>query len=134
MNVLGPDLLLVVAAAVMVAGGVYLVLERSLTRVAVGLVLIGNGVNVLFIVTGGPRGGAPIVGVTPEEAMSDPLPQAMVLMVILGIAQLVLLWLNTLAGNRPPTLLFLVPVLTSSILWFWLYLALHWLRRRFDVY
>lgn len=82
MNVLGPDLLLVVAAAVMVAGGVYLVLERSLTRVAVGLVLIGNGVNVLFIVTGGPRGGAPIVGVTPEEAMSDPLPQAMVLTAI----------------------------------------------------
>ncbi|HTO20449.1 MAG TPA: rod shape-determining protein MreD [Pseudomonas sp.] len=60
--------------------------------------------------------------------------QAMVLMVILGIAQLVLLWLNTLAGNRPPTLLFLVPVLTSAVLWFWLYLALHWLRRRFDVY
>lgn len=82
MNVLGPDLLLVAAAAVMVAGGVYLVLERSLTRVAVGLVLIGNGVNLLFIVTGGPRGGAPIVGRTPEEAMSDPLPQAMVLTAI----------------------------------------------------
>ncbi len=82
MNVLGPDLFLVVAAAVMVAGGVYLVLERSLTRVAVGLVLIGNGVNVLFIVTGGPRGGTPIVGLTPEEAMSDPLPQAMILTAI----------------------------------------------------
>ena len=35
---------------------------------------------------------------------------------------------------RGRTLLFLVPVLTSAILWFWLYLALHWLRRRFDVY
>lgn len=82
MNVLGPDFLLVIAAAVMAGGGVYLALERSLTRVAVGLVLVGNAVNLLFIITGGPRGGAPIVGVTPEEAMSDPLPQAMVLTAI----------------------------------------------------
>ena len=82
MNVLGPDLFLVIAAAAMVAGGIYLVLERSLTRIAVGLVLIGNGINILFIITGGPRGGAPIVDLTPEEAMSDPLPQAMVLTAI----------------------------------------------------
>src|SRR5690606_10074282 len=82
MNHLGPDLFLVLAAAAMIAGGAYLVLERSLTRVAVGLVLIGNGINILFIITGGTRGGAPIVGVTPEEAMSDPLPQAMVLTAI----------------------------------------------------
>ena len=50
MNVLGPDLFLVIAAAAMVAGGIYLVLERSLTRIAVGLVLIGNGINILFII------------------------------------------------------------------------------------
>lgn len=82
MSVLGPDLFLVLAAAVLIAGGAYLVLERSLTRVAVGLILVGNGVNLLFIITGGPRGGSPIVGLTPEEAMSDPLPQAMVLTAI----------------------------------------------------
>ncbi|HLV90042.1 MAG TPA: Na(+)/H(+) antiporter subunit C [Acidimicrobiia bacterium] len=82
MNVLGPDLFLVIAAAVLIAGGIYLVLERSLTRIAVGLVLVGNGVNILFLITGGPRGGAPIVDLTPEEAMSDPLPQAMMLTAI----------------------------------------------------
>jgi multicomponent Na+:H+ antiporter subunit C len=81
-NVLGPDLFLVIAAAVLIAGGIYLVLERSLTRIAVGLVLVGNGVNILFLITGGPRGGAPIVDLTPEEAMSDPLPQAMMLTAI----------------------------------------------------
>jgi multicomponent Na+:H+ antiporter subunit C len=57
----GPDLFLVIAAAVLVTGGAYLVLERSLTRVAVGLILIGNGVNILFLVTGGPRGGTAMV-------------------------------------------------------------------------
>ncbi|HEX6947741.1 MAG TPA: Na(+)/H(+) antiporter subunit C [Acidimicrobiia bacterium] len=82
MSVLGPDLFLVIAAGVLIAGGAFLVLERSLTRVAVGLILIGNGVNILFLITGGPRGGAPIVDVTPEEAMADPLPQAMILTAI----------------------------------------------------
>jgi rod shape-determining protein MreD len=59
--------------------------------------------------------------------------QATVLLVILGLAQLVQLWLNTLTGNRPPTLLFLIPVLVSAVLWFWLYLAMQWLRLRFNV-
>lgn len=59
--------------------------------------------------------------------------QSMVLLVVLGLAQLVQLWLNTLTGNRPPTLLFLVPVPISALLWPWVFVALHWLRRRFDV-
>ncbi|MEW6311766.1 MAG: rod shape-determining protein MreD [Pseudomonadota bacterium] len=59
--------------------------------------------------------------------------QSMVLLVVLGIAQLVQLWLNTLTGNRPPTLLFLIPVPISALLWPWLFVALQWLRRRFDV-
>jgi rod shape-determining protein MreD len=59
--------------------------------------------------------------------------QSMVLLVVLGIAQLVQLWLNTLTGNRPPTLLFLIPVPVSALLWPWLFVALQWLRRRFDV-
>lgn len=77
-----PDLLLVVVIAVLIGGGVYLLLERSLSRVLIGVVLLGNGVNLLFLAVGGPPGGAPIVGVTPASAMSDPLPQAMVLTAI----------------------------------------------------
>ena len=60
--------------------------------------------------------------------------QSMVLLIILGIGQLVQLWLNTLAGNRPPTLLFLIPVPVSVLLWPWVFVSLQWLRRRFDVY
>src|ERR671927_261076 len=38
--------------------------------------------NVLFVLAGGAAGGAPIVGRTPPDEMSDPLPQAMVLTAI----------------------------------------------------
>jgi len=77
-----PNVLLVVVVAALVTAGVYLLLERSLTRIIIGLVLIGNGLNVLFLVAGGAAGGAPIVGRTPPKEMSDPLPQAMVLTAI----------------------------------------------------
>ncbi len=88
-----PDIVLVVAIAVLVAAGVYLLLERSLSRVLVGVVLIGNGINLLFLVAGGRAGRPPIVGQAPESAMADPLPQAMVLTAIvitLGMAAFVL--------------------------------------------
>ncbi len=62
------------------------------------------------------------------------LQQSLVLMVMLGIGQLVQLWLNTLTGNRPPTLLFLIPVPVSALLWPWVFVALQWARRRFNVY
>src|SRR5690606_7064007 len=81
-NVLGPDLFLVIAAAVLSAGGVYLVLERPLRGIAVGLVLVGHVAHVLVPITGGPRGGPPGVARTPEDATSGPLPQATILTAI----------------------------------------------------
>jgi multicomponent Na+:H+ antiporter subunit C len=77
-----PALALVLLVAVLVGTGVYLLLERSLTRIVVGIALISNGVNVLFLIAGGRAGGPPIVGETAPEDMSDPLPQAMVLTAI----------------------------------------------------
>ncbi|WP_098456606.1 Na(+)/H(+) antiporter subunit C [Sanguibacter antarcticus] len=79
---MSPSLVLVVAIGALFISGVYLLLERSLTRVLVGFILIGNGVNLLFLVAGGAAGGPPIVGTTASEDMSDPLPQAMVLTAI----------------------------------------------------
>jgi multicomponent Na+:H+ antiporter subunit C len=79
---MSPNLVLVVVAGVLIAAGVYLLLERSLTRVLIGVLLASNGVNVLFLVVSGVAGGAPIIGVTPRQEMSDPLPQAMVLTAI----------------------------------------------------
>jgi multicomponent Na+:H+ antiporter subunit C len=77
-----PNLSLILAAAAMIGCGVYLILERSLTRVLVGLVMFGNGVNVLFLIASGPAGSAPIVDGSRPSDMSDPLPQALVLTAI----------------------------------------------------
>ena len=73
---------LVLAVGVLVTTGVYLLLERSLTRVLIGFILLGNGVNLLLLVAGGRAGGAPILGTTPLWHMSDPLVQAMILTAI----------------------------------------------------
>jgi multicomponent Na+:H+ antiporter subunit C len=76
------NLTLVLTSAVLLGSGVYLLLERSLSRVLVGLVLMGNGVSIAFLVAGGPAGAPPIVGENDGEPMADPLPQAMVLTAI----------------------------------------------------
>jgi multicomponent Na+:H+ antiporter subunit C len=75
------NLMLIAVVGVMVGCGVTLVLERSLTRILVGFVLIGNGLNVLFLVASGPAGAAPILGLS-GDPMADPLPQAMALTAI----------------------------------------------------
>lgn len=79
---MSPNLLLVLAIGVLITTGVYLLLERSLTRVLIGFILLGNGVNLLFLVAGGRAGGAPLIGETDPADMSDPLPQALVLTAI----------------------------------------------------
>ncbi|MDN5893332.1 MAG: Na(+)/H(+) antiporter subunit C [Nocardioides sp.] len=76
------NLTLILTASFLCGTGVYLILERSLTRVLVGLLMLGNGVHLLFMVASGPAGDPPIIGSTPTEDMSDPLPQAMVLTAI----------------------------------------------------
>lgn len=74
---------LALTAAALLGCGTYLVLERSLTRVLVGLVMIGNGTSIAFLVAGGPAGRAPIVEKGGDTGgLSDPLPQAMVLTAI----------------------------------------------------
>ena len=77
------SLVLVVVMGVMIACGVYLLLERSLTRVVLGFLLIGNGVNLLILIMGGRSGLAPIFDETidPSE-YNDPLPQALILTAI----------------------------------------------------
>jgi multicomponent Na+:H+ antiporter subunit C len=76
-----PNLLFVIVVGVLFAAGVALLLERTLTRVILGLTLLSNGANLLILLGGG-YGGPPIVGVTAESRMSDPLAQAMVLTAI----------------------------------------------------
>ncbi|MCI6556245.1 Na(+)/H(+) antiporter subunit C [Schaalia hyovaginalis] len=76
------SLSLILLAAFLVAAGVYLVLERSLSRIVLGLTLLTNGLNIVFLIAGGPSGAPPLVGAAEPEAMADPLVQAMMLTAI----------------------------------------------------
>jgi multicomponent Na+:H+ antiporter subunit C len=87
------NIVLLALVATLYSAGVYLLLERSLTRLLLGVLLLGNATNLLVLSAGGPAGGPPIVGVTPDEDMSDPLAQAMILtsiVISLGIAAFLL--------------------------------------------
>ena len=73
------SLTLIVIMAVLFACGVYAMLERSLTRVLIGFLLLGNATNLLLLIVMGVPGNAPFYG---EEDISDPLPQALTLTAI----------------------------------------------------
>lgn len=74
-----------------VALGVYLLLSRSVIRMLLGLVVLGNGVNLLIFTAGRLTGGAaPIVpsGLDqPDGVIANPLPQALILTaIVIGFA------------------------------------------------
>ena len=74
------NLTLLLVMGVLYAVGIYLLLERSLTRVLMGLMLLANGTNLLLLATGGYAGLAPLFGKSvPGESYNDPLPQALIL-------------------------------------------------------
>jgi multicomponent Na+:H+ antiporter subunit C len=73
------SVLLAFLAAFLFASGTYLLLQRRLSRVIVGLGLLGHGANVLLITSGGPGGIPPIIGTGDPADFSDPLPQALAL-------------------------------------------------------
>ena len=79
----------------LISAGVYLLLERTLTRMLLGLLLVSNAVNLLLLVVGGSSGNPPIMGRTSEgrTGTADPLVQAMILTAIvitMGVAAFVL--------------------------------------------
>jgi multicomponent Na+:H+ antiporter subunit C len=79
----------------LVSAGVYLLLERSLTRMLLGLLMIGNAINLLILTVGGTSGNPPIRGRTSdgETTTADPLAQGMILTAIviaMGMAAFVL--------------------------------------------
>ncbi|MEX0659157.1 MAG: Na(+)/H(+) antiporter subunit C [Egibacteraceae bacterium] len=75
---------LVVAVGILFALGTYLLLQRALTRIVIGLGLVGHGTNLLLLVVGGPAGRPPIVDTDPGDLSryADPLPQALALTAI----------------------------------------------------
>lgn len=86
------SVLLAAAAATLFGIGTYLLLQRKLSRIIIGLGLLSHGANVLLMTSG--RGGlAPLIGSGDNEDLADPLPHAMALTTIVitfGVTALLL--------------------------------------------
>lgn len=77
------NFVLLAAVGVLIAAGVYLFLDRALTKMLMGLLLMGNGINLLILLGSDGPGSPPIWGresLTGDQA--DSLPQAFILTAI----------------------------------------------------
>ena len=80
------ELLLVFLIGLLYASGIYLMFRRSMVKLLLGLLLLGNGANMLIFLMGDlVKGAPPII----EEASSfftgayaDPVPQSLILTAI----------------------------------------------------
>lgn len=88
------NLTLLVVIGVLTACGVYLLLERAVSKMLLGMILFGNAVNLLILTMGGADGQPPLrSSEIADTEMADPLAQAMVLTAIvitMGLAAFVL--------------------------------------------
>ena len=79
--------------SVVFASGTYLLLQRDLLRVVVGIILISNSATLFIIASGLSPGEPPIYPLGPGASVSDPLVQAMALTALIigfGVAALLL--------------------------------------------
>lgn len=76
------SVLLAFTAAVLFGLGTWLLLQRRLTRIIIGIGLIGHGTNILLITSGGGGGIPPVIGKGDPDDFADPLPQALALTAI----------------------------------------------------
>ncbi|RYD99203.1 MAG: Na+/H+ antiporter subunit C [Sphingobacteriales bacterium] len=80
------ELLLVIMIAILYASGIFMLLRRSMVRLLMGIILIGNGANLLIFLLGGiTPGKPPVIAETQSvftEAYADPVPQALILTAI----------------------------------------------------
>ena len=75
------SVLMAFTAAVLFGIGTYMMLQRKLSRLIIGLGLIGHGANVVFV-TAARRGEPPLTGTGDPAEFADPLPQSLVLTAI----------------------------------------------------
>ena len=75
------NLVIALPIGALYTAGVWLLLQRSLSRIVIGLAVIGHGANLLLLAAGGAGGAPPVAGADPSVA-ADPLPQALALTAI----------------------------------------------------
>lgn len=80
------ELLLVFLIALLYACGIYLMLRRSLLKLLIGFILLGNGANILIFLMGDiAKGHPPIIPESSSvftEMYADPVPQSLILTAI----------------------------------------------------
>lgn len=77
-------ILLAALAAALFGCGSWLLMQRRLSRIIIGIGLLGHGANLLLVMSGGAGGRMPIIGSDEPAggAYADPLPQALALTAI----------------------------------------------------
>jgi multicomponent Na+:H+ antiporter subunit C len=70
------------AVALLFTVGTYLVLQRTLSRVIIGLGVMSHGANLLIMLSAGVPAQPPVLPAAESAPIADPLPQAMVLTAI----------------------------------------------------
>lgn len=82
------SLVLALLVASLYAAGTYLLLQRELTRIILGLGLLGHGSVLMLQAVGGRAGRPPLVGSGDSgEGIAAPLPQALALTaIVIGFA------------------------------------------------
>jgi multicomponent Na+:H+ antiporter subunit C len=86
------SVILALAAAFLFGIGTYLVMQRKLSRIIIGLGLLSHGANVLLL-TSGRDGIEPLIGAGANDSLADPLPHALALTTIVitfGVSALLL--------------------------------------------
>ncbi|WEM44217.1 Na+/H+ antiporter subunit C (plasmid) [Photobacterium sp. DA100] len=88
------EILWSLVVGVFVTAGVYLMLERHIIRILLGLILISNAVNLAIFTAGRLTPGNPplidLGSVLPPDGAADPLPQALILTaIVIGFGLLV---------------------------------------------
>lgn len=80
------EVIMAVVVGGLYAGGIYMMMRRSITKLIMGLALLGYAANLLVFTAGGlVRGRSPVIpeGMSqPAEAIADPVPQALILTAI----------------------------------------------------
>ncbi len=80
------ELLLVVLIGILYSAGIYLMFRRSMVRLLLGLILLGNGANLLIFLMGDiAKGKPPIISESSSvftEIYADPVPQSLILTAI----------------------------------------------------
>ena len=80
------ELLIAILIGLLYASGIYMMLRRSMVKLLIGLILLGNGANMLIFLLGRITKGKPPVVPTNSsvftDVYADPVPQALILTAI----------------------------------------------------